>query len=207
MIGQILTIAALSGLAWLANGVRQIGAVSHGMPIGSRPGTALLLIDLQSVFWDEGPYEEAAKADAMTAILAEVAAARAEDMPIIAVRQEWSIPSTKIIARLTMKGQAIEGTPGTEIAMPFEGLAEHVLVKRVQDAFETGELDRLLKRLDVGKLRILGLDFRYCVAKTALAARQRGCAVEVVTRATLCVNQTAGDETREILSSNAVILR
>jgi hypothetical protein len=69
VIGQILTIAALSGLVWLANGVRKIGAVSPGMPIGSRPGTALLLIDLQSVFWDEGPYEDAAKADAMSAIL------------------------------------------------------------------------------------------------------------------------------------------
>lgn len=106
MIGQILTIAALSGLVWLANGVRQIGAVSRGEPIGSRPGTALLLIDLQSVFWDEGPYEDAAKADAMSAILAEVAKAKAENLPIIAVRQEWSIPSTKIIARLTMRGQS-----------------------------------------------------------------------------------------------------
>ncbi|WP_210251761.1 cysteine hydrolase family protein [Agrobacterium sp. MA01] len=159
------------------------------------------------MFWDEGPYEDAAKADAMSAILAEVAKAKAENLPIIAVRQEWSIPSTKIIARLTMRGQAIEGTPGTQIAKPFEGLAEHVLVKRVQDAFEKGELDELLERLDVGKLRIVGLDFRYCVAKTALAARQRGYAVEVATRATLCVNQTAGDETRGILSSNAVILR
>ena len=207
MIGQILTIAALSGLAWLANGVRQIGAVSPGVPIGSRPGTALLLIDLQSVFWDEGPYEDAAKEDALTAILAEVAAAKAENLPIIAVRQEWSIPSTKIIARLTMRGQAVEGTPGTQIAEPFEGLADHEIVKRVQDAFETGELDRLLERLDVGKLRIVGLDLRYCVAKTALAARQRGYSVEVVTRATLCVNRTAGDETRKLLSSNAVILR
>ena len=207
MIGQILTIAALSGLVWLANGVRKIGIVSRGMPIGSRRGTALLLIDLQSVFWDDGPYEDAAKADALTAILAEVATAKAEDLPIIAVRQEWSIPSTKVIARLTMRGQSIQGTPGTQIAEPFEGVAEHVLVKRVQDAFETGELDGLLERLDVGKLRIVGLDLRYCVAKTALAARQRGYTVEVVTRATLCVNQTAGDETRAMLSSNAVILR
>lgn len=207
MIGQILTIAALSGFVWLANGVRKIGAVSRGMPIGTRPGTALLLIDLQSVFWDEGPYEDAAKADAISAILAEVVTAKAENLPIIAVRQEWSIPSTKIIARLTMRGQAVQGTPGTQIATPFDGLAEHVLVKRVQDAFETGELDRLLERLDVGKLRIVGLDLCYCVAKTALAARQRGYAVEVVTRATLCVNQTAADKTRVMLSSNAVILR
>lgn len=207
MIGQIFTIAALSGLVWLANGIRKISIVSRGTPIGSRPGTALLMIDLQSVFWDEGPYEDTAKTDAMSAILAEVATAKTENLPIIAVRQEWSIPSTKIIARLTMRGQAVEGTPGTEIATHFEGLAEYVLVKRVQDAFETGELDRLLERLDVGKLRIVGLDFCYCIAKTALAARQRGYAVEVVTRATLCVNQTAADKTRVMLSSNAVILR
>ncbi len=207
MTGYLLALAALAPILWLGNGVRQIGAVSKGAPIGDRSGTALLLIDLQTVFWDHGPYDDKAKSEAKSAILAEVAAARADGIPVIAVRQVWSIPSTKVIARLTMKGQAVEGTPGTEIAAPFDGLFDHVLIKRVQDAFETGELDALLETLDVGKLRIVGLDMTYCVAKTALAARQRGYEVTIVTQATLAANQAAAERTRAMLEVKAVSLR
>jgi nicotinamidase-related amidase len=207
MPGYLLLLPALALLVWLADGIRRIGAVSHGTPIGKRPGTALLLIDLQAVFWDEGHYDDAAKAAAQSAILNAVSDAKAADSPVIAVRQEWSIPSTKVIAKLTMQGKAVEGTPGTQIAAPFEGLADHVLIKRFQDAFETGELDRLLERLDVGTLRIAGLDLSYCVAKTALAALRRGYHVELITRASLCENQTAADRTRDMLSSKGVHLR
>lgn len=183
--GVFAGIAALSGLVWLALGVRKIGAVSRGEPIGPRPNEALLLIDLQTVFWDHGPYDAPAKQAARAAILREVDAARAQGHPVIALRQEWSIPSTKAVARLAMKGQAIAGSDGTGLAAPFDELADHVLVKRVQDAFETGALDALLGRLGVGRLRIVGLDLNYCVAKTALAARNRGYQVAVVKDATL----------------------
>jgi nicotinamidase-related amidase len=204
MIWSVIVTGLLAGVLWLANGVRRIGAVSTGAPIGERPGAALLLVDLQTVFWDEGPYPEAAKRAAKDAVLAEVASMTAQGGAIIALRQEWSIPSTRIIARLTMKGQAVEGTPGTEIAVPFDGLAEHVLVKRVQDGFETGALDALLSRLDVGRLRIVGLDFNYCVAKTALAARRRGYAVEVATAATLASGAT--ERTQKALVEGGVVL-
>jgi nicotinamidase/pyrazinamidase len=185
MIGYLVAIVIFLAVAWLVVGVRKIGAVSQGKPIGGREKEALLLIDLQTVFWDHGPYTDLAKQAARDAILKEIDAAKAQGHPIIAVRQEWSIPSTKAIARLTMKGQAIEGSAGTELAEPFVGLADHVLVKRVQDAFETGALDTLLDKLGVGKLRIAGLDLNYCVLKTALAARNRGYAVTVVKGGTL----------------------
>ncbi len=207
MTGYLLALAAFAAILWLANGMRQIGAVSRGTPISDRNGTALLLIDLQTVFWDHGPYDEKAKSSATSAILAEVAAAKADKIPVVAVLQEWSIPSTKIIARLAMKGQGVEGTPGTEIAGPFDRLFDHILIKRVQDAFETGELDRLLERLDVGKIRIVGLDMKYCVAKTALAARQRGYEVDIVTEATLSANQAAAKQTMAMLAAKAVTLR
>lgn len=185
MFEYLGAIAALLGVAWLAVGVRKIGAISHGTLIGQRQKEALLLIDLQSVFWDHGPYTDAAKQFAKDAILREIDAAKAQGHPVVAVRQEWSIPSTKVVARLTMKGQAIEGSAGTELAEPFAGLADQVLVKRVQDAFETGALDALLAKLGVGKLRIAGLDLNYCVLKTALAARRRGFEVSVVKEGTL----------------------
>ncbi|KIC50027.1 isochorismatase family cysteine hydrolase [Tateyamaria sp. ANG-S1] len=196
LVGYIAAAFALAAVLWLGVGIRRIGAVSQGDPIGNRSRTAVLMIDLQTVFWDHGPYADDAKAQAESAILNEVANAKAQGMPVIAMRQEWSIPSTKAIARLLMKGQAVAGTPGTELAAPFANLAEHILVKRVQDSFETGALEPLLADLNVGRLRLVGLDFNYCVLKTALAARQRGYDVEVITQGTLAAASTAKSEDR-----------
>ncbi|MEZ5721383.1 MAG: isochorismatase family protein [Paracoccaceae bacterium] len=104
-----------------------------------------------------------------------------------------------------MKGQAVAGTPGTQMAKPFDGLADHEVVKRVQDAFETGALDDLLATLDVGRLRLVGLDFSHCVQKTALAARNRGYEVTIVRPATLSATSTESAVKR--LSARAVILQ
>lgn len=199
-----LGAAVLLLILWLGQGIRRIGSVSVGETIPDRNGSALLLIDLQSVFWERGPYPDAAKEAVAASILEEVEAARTQGHPVIAVRQEWSIPSTKVLARLTMKGQAIEGSEGTELAAHFASCPEHVLVKRVQDAFETGELDALLARLNVGKLRLAGLDFNYCVQKTALAARNRGYDVTVVKDGTLAAAPTATAEKQ--MSSAGVAL-
>ena len=204
-LAYVLAAVSVGTLLWLADGVRRIGAVSTGAPIGARTGTALLLIDLQDIFWEDGPYGEAATSAAERAIRSEIAAARERGDPVIAVRQEWSIPSTRILARLTMKGQAVEGTPGTQMAKPFAGLADHEVVKRVQDAFETGALDDLLAILDVGRLRLVGLDFNHCVQKTALAARNRGYEVTIVRPATLSAAPTQNAANR--LSARAVILQ
>ncbi len=203
-LAYLFATACLLLLVWLGHGAWRIGAISRGEKIGDRKNTALVLVDLQSVFWQSGPYAEAAKTTAEAAILTEAEAARVQGNPIIALRQEWSIPSTKALARLAMKGQAIEGSAGTELAPPFASLPDHVIVKRVQDAFETGELDKLMKNLDVGTLRIVGLDFNYCVQKTALAARNRGYEVEVVKAGTLAASATEKAET--LMQSNGVVI-
>ena len=201
MIGLYLfCLVTLSAFVWLCIGVKRIGSVSRGQQIGQRTKTALLLIDLQTVFWDHGPYTETAKQAAQTAILKEVETAKAQGHPVIAIRQEWSYPSTKAVAKLLMKGQAIAGSPGTELAAPFARVAEHSMTKRVQDAFETGELDAVLAKLHVGKLRLVGLDLRYCVAKTALAARHRGYNVTIVGDGTLSATP-AGDVSKRLSQS------
>jgi nicotinamidase-related amidase len=191
-----LGAACILLVLWLGYGVKRIGSISRGEPIRARNNAALLLVDLQSVFWDRGPYTDAAKQSAEAVILKEVQAARTQDHPVIALRQEWSVPSTKAVAWLTMKGQAIEGSAGTELAEVFASLPGHVIVKRVQDAFETGELDALLERLDVGTLRIVGLDLNYCVQKTALAAQNRGYDTTVVKAGTLSAAPTEPAENR-----------
>lgn len=201
VLGAVSVLAVL----WIIDGVRRIGAVSSGTPIADRTGTALVLIDLQEVFWETGPYGDTAKSEAEAVILSEIVAAGDQGHPVIAVAQEWSIPSTKVVARLTMRGQAIEGTPGTQLARPFAGKVDRVVVKRVQDAFETGELDALLADLRVGQLRLVGLDFNYCVQKTALAARNRGYDVTVVRRGTLAATPT--DDAAKRMAARDVVLQ
>jgi hypothetical protein len=105
IFGIILAIVVTLLLLWLGNGVRRIGAVSAGERISNRNGSALLLIDLQSVFWERGPYSNAAKEAAARVIFSEIETARAQGHPVIAVRQEWSIPSTKAVAKLSMNSR------------------------------------------------------------------------------------------------------
>lgn len=204
IFGYVLAFAAFILVLWLGNGVRRISSVSVGETIPDRSGSALLLIDLQSVFWERGPYSDAAKTSAAAVILGEAEAAKAQNHPVIAVRQEWSIPSTKAVAKLTMKGQAIQGSDGTELEKRFSQLPDHIIVKRVQDAFETGELDTLLKNLDVGQLRLVGLDLNNCVLKTALAARNRGYDVTVVKAGTLSAAPTERAEKQMLAAGVAV---
>lgn len=206
MIWILPAFIIFGAVLWLANGIRRIGAVSSGEPISGRSGTALLLIDLQTVFWESDLFDESAKDAAKSQILAEIDAAKSNGIPTIALRQEWSIPSTKAVARLLMKGAAVEGTQGTEIAPPFAGLADQTMVKRVQDAFETKELDKILERLNVGKIRIVGLDTNYCVAKTALAARQRGYEVDIIRRGVLSANPKNAEKTLDKLREEHVML-
>ncbi len=205
IFGYLAGAAALGTVAWLANGVRRIGAISRGQPIGDRSATAVLLVDLQSVFWDSDIYADTSKSAAKAKILEEIKTARSQGFPVVAVRQEWSIPSTKAIAHLMMKSQAVAGSAGTELAKPFADLVDHVVVKRVQDGFETGELDALFETLNVGELRIVGLDLNHCVQKTALAAQNRGFAVTVVKAGTL--SAAPADRSEERLISQGVKLQ
>ncbi|MEM1301640.1 MAG: isochorismatase family protein, partial [Pseudomonadota bacterium] len=188
---------------WVFYGIRQIGQVSRGALIPTRQGQALILIDLQEVFWDGPAYTEADKSRAEAAILDAVRDAKAGGVPIVALRQEWSLPATRLVARLFMQGQALAGSPGTGLAKPFLSLADYEVVKRVQDGFETGELDTLLGRLDVGALRLAGLDFDYCIARTAEVARQRGYSVGLVPGGALQAAKDTG-KTRERLIAAGV---
>ncbi|MEM8958725.1 MAG: isochorismatase family protein [Pseudomonadota bacterium] len=199
--------AAAAVLLWLGQGIWRIGRVSRGAPIPARAGTALLMIDLQTVFWDDGPYDADLKARVEATVRGCVAEARAAGFPVIALRQEWSLPATRVIARLFMKGQALAGSQGTGLAAPFRDLADQELVKRVQDGFETGALDALLSQLDVGWVRIMGLDGEYCVARTAEAALRRGFAVELCVDAIATARQAKQAEVVERLTRLGATLR
>lgn len=205
MILTTFVLVMLALLFWLGHGVSLIGRVSQGEKIAPQSAQALLLIDLQTVFWESGFFDPKSKAEAELAVLAEISEAKSNQQPVIAICQQWSIPSTKLIARLAMKGMALEGSKGTEVALPFAAAVDHVVIKRVQDAFETGELDLLLQKHRIGKLRIVGLDGNYCVAKTAEAACLRAYQVEVVSKAVLSSDQVAFQKTTQDLTRKGVV--
>ncbi|WP_317055452.1 cysteine hydrolase family protein [Roseovarius rhodophyticola] len=165
---------------WLWASARYMVRASEGVVIGTRPGAALLLVDLQEACWSDALYDGRVRARVEAAVAREVALAQRDDIPVIALRHEWSGIGTRLVAHLQNQARLIKGKPGTELAAPFANLADHTVLKRVEDGFETGELDALLQVLDVGHLRIMGRDGAHAVARTTQAALNRGYDVTLV---------------------------
>ena len=103
-------------------------------------------------------------------------------------------------------GAALKGNRDTALATPFAALPDHQVVKRVQDGFETGELDALLARLDTGKLTIAGLDGAYCVTRTAEAAMNRGYQVTLLDAAILTSDPKLYRKTTDRLENRGLSL-
>lgn len=167
--------------AWLARTARHISQISPAEAIAPRAQKALLLINLQTVFWESDFYDQSSRETVLKTVQDRAAQAHKNGDAVIAIRQEWSETSTRLVARLFMAGAGLAGSPGIETAKPFAHLPTHQLSKRVQDAFETGELDKLLSSLQVGSLEIVGLDGEYCVARTAESALNRAYQVGLIT--------------------------
>ncbi|MFO7770628.1 MAG: hypothetical protein R6V38_04660, partial [Roseovarius gahaiensis] len=135
-----VALAVLAGLAglWLWVTARYMVRATDGPRIPPRPGTALLLIETQQAFWSEAHHDAATRMRVVAAIAREVELARHKDQPVIALRQEWRGLAPRLIARITRPGAPRRGGPDTGLAEPFQGMADHVIVKRVEDGFETG---------------------------------------------------------------------
>jgi len=206
MIGAAAVLIAGTLAIWLWLSARYIQRPTQGVRIEPRPGTALLIVDLQEVFWNDAHYDTATRARVEAALAREAALAQDRGDPVIALRQEWSTPGTRLLARLLMKGEALRGSPGTALAAPFQGLADHVVVKRVQDGFETGELDVVLRVLGIGRLKIAGLDGVHCVAKTAQGALNRGYDVDLIRDAIATRDPAVFETVEEALSGQGVRL-
>lgn len=168
------------GALWLWVTARHMVRATEGVPVPARPGTALVLVELQEAFWNDAHHGAPDRHRVEAAVAREAELARHRDQPVIALRQEWSGLATRLIARATRPGAPLRGGAGVGLAAPFHGLADHVVVKRVEDGFETGELDAVLGALHVGRLRLMGRDGCAGLARTAQAALNRGYEVELV---------------------------
>ena len=197
--GIIILLGAVA--LWLWATLRYIVRPTPGRRIEPRPGTAVLLIDLQEVFWTDASHDAATRARVEAAVAREVALAQQRDQPVIALRQEWSGIGPRLVAKLLFRGKAVTGSAGTGLAAPFVGMADNVIIKRVQDGFETGELDAVLAALTIGRLRIMGQDGEHAVAKTAQAALNRGYEVELISDGIATARPGAFETVRSALGS------
>lgn len=199
-----LALACVAALVWFIITGGYINRVTKGHPIPDRPGHAVVLIDLQSCFWTDATYSAAQRKRVEAGVAQLVTSARDNGDPVIALRQEWSHPSTRLMSRLFMGGTALAGGTGTEMAQPFASLADHQIIKRVQDGFETGALDRLLADLNISRLTLAGLDGLYCVNKTAQAALNRGYDVTLCDAATATTDPAKFAKVKSNLSNLGV---
>lgn len=196
-------LAILAGLVglWLWVTARYMVRATDGPRIPPRPGTALVLIETQQAFWTDAHHDAATRLRVEAAIAREVELARRHDHPVIALRQEWRGLTSRLIARKTRPGAPLRGGAGTGLAAPFKGMADHVIVKRVEDGFETGALDQLLEVLQVGELRLVGRDGTDAVARTAQAGLNRGYTITLVRDAIATKDAAAFKAVQEALTS------
>ncbi|EDM69815.1 hypothetical protein RAZWK3B_10647 [Roseobacter sp. AzwK-3b] len=201
---MIWTAMALLGgglLVWAWIVARRMVRASQGTPVPPRAGAALLLIELQDCLWSDTQHDAATRARVEAAVAREVELARQRDQPVIALRQEWHGLMARLIVRLTRPGAPTRGSADVELAPAFRGMADHVIVKPVEDGFETGALDALLDMLRVGRLRLVGREGCAGLARTAQGALNRGYEVELVRDGIAATDSAALDAVLEALTS------
>jgi len=148
-----------------------------GPVIEGRNAEALLLVDMQAPLW--GAKDPSTLCDSVIkAIAREAALAQSRSSPVIALRHDWWGFGPKLIARFLYPDTLVPNTKA--LAAPFADLPDHLVVKHAPDGFETGELDIVLRVLNVGRLRIAGQDRLGSVTRTAQAALNRGFDVVLV---------------------------
>ncbi|MGX9919677.1 isochorismatase family protein [Streptomyces sp. NPDC002248] len=122
-----------------------------------RPGTALLVVDMQN-----GVVAHAHRGDEVVATLAGlVARARAEGVPVVWVRHQDEA--------------LVPGTPAWQLVpalVPLPG--EPVLGKEYADAFEATELEEVLAAAGVGRIVVTGAATDVCVRSTLHGGFARG---------------------------------
>lgn len=125
--------------------------------LGSRPNTALLVIDYQNRV-----VENAFNCEAVTANIASlVAKARAEQVPVVWVQHHAD--------------DLISGSDAWQIvaALGPDDSEPHVH-KAYGDSFEDTDLEAVLEQLKVGRLMVTGAQTDFCVRSTLHGALARG---------------------------------
>jgi nicotinamidase/pyrazinamidase len=178
------------------------------------PRTALIVVDMQNDFADpRGSLYVGDGESVVPLVNAEIAAARAAGSPVF-YTQDWHPPSTPHFAKDggIWPVHCVADTWGAEVH-PDLAVSGPVVRKGTsgEDGYsgfsmrhpETGEtsdteLEGLLRDAGAARVVIVGLATDYCVAATALDARERGYTATVLAAGTRAVDLEAGDGARAI---------
>ncbi|MBB6217053.1 nicotinamidase-related amidase [Anaerosolibacter carboniphilus] len=139
-------------------------------------GWALIIIDMQEDFFEEGGVLSQ-KRNILTKNINDLSSfCRGKDIPVIWVRQEFheDLHDAFLIMRKRRIQKTIKGTIGCQI---LEGLKKEpedieVLKKRYSAFFRT-ELDEILDNMNINKIIIAGINTHACVRMTTIDAYQR----------------------------------
>jgi len=142
---------------------------------------ALLLVDLIATFeHDDGEALLASFRKRQTAMVAALERARGAGVPVVYANDNvgiWDGDAPALVRR------ALAG-PGGDVLRPLvprEG--ERFVVKPRYSAFDHTPLDLILRDLEVERILLAGAATEMCVVQTAIAAREIGFKVSVLTNA------------------------
>lgn len=136
--------------------------------------SALLVIDLQNDYFENGKFPLWNAAGCREKILRAIRAAGQCGMPVVLIQH---------IAEGDLAPFFNAGTPGAEIVAEVRAAAPEapVVVKHFADSFHRTELEATLRRLGVTRLLICGMMTQNCVVFTALSKAAEPYAPAVLT--------------------------
>lgn len=171
--------------------------MDNEIPVSTRNGTALLIIDVQQgLFKKTTPIYKAKELLQNIATL--VARARRAGVPVYYIQHAG-------------KGELEKGSGGWELhpqLPPIE--ADHIIHKEHGNAFEETILENVLAAEKIGKLVMAGLVTHGCVKSTCLGAKELGYQVTLARDAHSNFSQTASkviEKWNGILSKEGILVK
>lgn len=208
----ILGGLALLAAAYTAWSIRRMTAPTRGRRIdtSSRPGTALLVIDMQEDFTRLQAGRDWSEADLLAAIssirqLAREARSRGE--PVIVIRHIMKGWWTNRLNSWANQGLGNQNSAGLGLDPRLQLPESAEFIKHIGDAFSSAVLEDYLAENRIGKLRLTGLDGCHCVHKTACGALNRGYEVEIVPSAILAADRAGWERVQDQLAKSGAKLR
>ena len=205
------TATVIAAVALVVVPMRRVHTPTSGPRIdrATRPGMALLIVDLQTDFVEGNGYDEHEVETTIGRVNARAEEARAAGMPVATLRQIHRGPVATSVIRLVAKGRGNPGSPGLGLHDSLTVDADADFVKSRLDGFSNPALGQWLADHRVGTLEIVGLDGCYCVRATAIGAIDRGYDVRLDDDLILAVDRSRWQGIREDLSADGaqVIVR
>ena len=145
--------------------------------------TAVVVIDMLVDYFRNPPLRDV-RDPLVAAINRLTASARTREWPVIWIRQEFRSDLQDAFLAMRKKGirVTLEGTEGCQLLPELNRVAgDHELIKkRYRAAFFGTDLQDLLRRLEIRRLVVAGIDIHACVRMTVIDEYQRDLEVTIL---------------------------